>query len=97
MLQYIEFIARFFAAAFELSATDHTLWEFALIAAIGLAGTAVVVTAHTSFTVAVTAGTPVTGRILPPRDTSRMLSQSAPDAAGKPRPRAPGLVAATVA
>ncbi|MCW4457063.1 DUF6412 domain-containing protein [Microbacterium sp. MPKO10] len=97
MLQYIEFLARFFTAAFELSAADHTLWELALVAAIGLAGTAVVVTARTSFAPAVTAGTPRTSSILPPRDTSRMLAQSAPDAAGKPRPRAPGLVTATVA
>lgn len=97
MLQYIEFLARFVTAAFELSATDHTLWEFALIAAIGLAGTAVVVTARTSFALAVTAGEPVADRIVPPHDTSRMLSQSAPDAAGKPRPRAPGFVTATVA
>ncbi|PFG29475.1 DUF6412 domain-containing protein [Paramicrobacterium agarici] len=97
MLQYIEFITRFITAAFELSAANHTLWEFALVAAIGLAGTAVVVTAHSRFAIAVTAGEPFVGRILPPRDTSRMLSQSAPDAAGKPRPRAPGLVTATVA
>ncbi|TQO22480.1 DUF6412 domain-containing protein [Paramicrobacterium agarici] len=96
MLQYIEFLARFFTAAFELSATDHTLWEFALIAAIGLAGTAVVVTARTRVAVAVTAGEPFIERIVPPRDTSRMLAQSAPDAAGKPRPRAPGLVTTTV-
>lgn len=96
MLQYIEFLARFFTAAFELSAANHTLWELALIAAIGLAGTAVVAAAHTSFPVAATAGEPFSGRIVPPRDTSRMRAQSAPDAAGKPRPRAPGLVTATV-
>lgn len=98
MLQHLEFVAQFFVAAFEQSAASHTLWEFALIAAIGLAGGAVAVAVRTSIlAAALPTAERLPGGIEPPRDTSHMLAQSAPDAAGKPRPRAPGLVTTTIA
>ncbi|SEB49706.1 hypothetical protein SAMN04489806_0861 [Paramicrobacterium humi] len=98
MLQYLEILTRFLTAAFELSASQHTLWQFALLAAIGLAGGAVLVYARTSLVLAALVfGARPPERIVPPRDIARLLSQSAPDAAGKPQPRAPGAGVPAVA
>lgn len=97
MLQLIDVLARFITGAFATAAAQSTLWEFALVAALGLAGTAVFIAARGCFShITLTAGDLLPSRIAPPRDTSRMRSQSAPDAAGKPLPRAPGLVTPTV-
>lgn len=97
MLQLIDALARVATGTFATAAAQSTLWEFALVAALGLAGTAVFIAARGCFShLTLTAGELVPSRIAPPRDISRMSAQSAPDAAGKPQPRAPGLVTATV-
>lgn len=98
MLHYLELLARFLTAAFEVSVSNHGLWQFALLAAIGLAGGAFAVAAHTTLVLAsLVFDAQPPKRIAPPRTIERLLSQSAPDAAGKPRPRAPGTGVPAVA
>ena len=62
-------------------------------------GLAVAILAVTALIVAIAAVAPRAGKDSPPHplraiDASTLLSQSDPDAAGHPRPRAPGVVRA---
>lgn len=66
------------------------------MAALGLA---VAIVAVAALILAVSMGAPHAGKASPPHplrgiDASTLLSQSDPDAAGHPRPRAPGIVRA---
>jgi hypothetical protein len=92
VLHSIEFLARFFTAGLIAPAGQQDFLQFALLAAIGLAGAAVLVYARACLALAgVVLGSRPPLREAAPRDVARMLAQSDPDAAGKPRPRAPGV------
>lgn len=97
MIAYLELLARLVVSLLGLSASGSGLWEFALLAAIGIAGTAAVLYARNAFVQAsIVLGLLPPEPVVIPSAIARMLAQSDPDADGKPRPRAPGRLATTV-
>lgn len=98
MLQTLEHLARFLFVTLGLDLSGQSLALLMVASAVGLATAALIVAAN-QCGVAVAA---FFGRPNPQRRTARvvtpvLLGQSAPDAPGKPRPRAPGEVLAVAA
>ena len=100
MLTFFELLGRLFAASLDgvLSASTPA----SIIALAGMAGAiglvAVVAAAGLRSIVAIAASLRVRERLerpIEPADKSAMLSQSDPDADGRPRPRAPGIALQT--
>ncbi|KRC50864.1 hypothetical protein ASE16_07790 [Leifsonia sp. Root227] len=100
MLTFFELLGRLFATSLEnvLSASTPA----SIIALAGMAGAiglvAVVAAAGLRSIVAIAASLRVRARLerpIEPADKSAMLSQSDPDADGRPRPRAPGIALQT--
>jgi hypothetical protein len=96
MLAFIELVGRFFVAPFESVHAAST--PAGIIAVAGLAGAiglvAVVAAAGVTSVAALAASLRVRARLerpIEPADKGELLSQSDPDAAGRPRPRAPGF------
>jgi hypothetical protein len=78
-------------AALELAVASDALLGVLLIGALGVAALALVVTAWRAVPALVAADpSGAATRLQQTADPGRLLAQSDPDAAGRPRPRAPG-------
>ncbi|GAB3577242.1 hypothetical protein GCM10027406_11290 [Leifsonia lichenia] len=100
MLTFFELLGRLFATSLESVLSAST--PASIIALAGMAGAiglvAVVAAAGLRSIVANAASLRVRARLerpVEPADKSAMLSQSDPDADGRPRPRAPGIALQT--
>ncbi|MFF1635889.1 DUF6412 domain-containing protein [Leifsonia sp. NPDC058248] len=100
MIPFLELVGRLFASTLEtvLSASSPA----SVIALAGMAGAiglfAVLAAAGVRSIVALAASLRLTGRLeqpVEPADRGELLSQSNPDADGRPRPRAPGFTLQT--
>lgn len=94
MVQYVELVARFFAAAVEsawvASSMPGTLAVVGLIGAVGLTTLAVALAARFVVSLVASLQHGVSGlRAAAAADIGTLLGQSDPDADGRPRPRAP--------
>ena len=84
-------VLRLVQAAFELSLASDAQVGVLLVGALGAAAVAIVVTAWRSIPSLVAADrSGASTRLRQTADPGRLLAQSDPDAAGRPRPRAPG-------
>ncbi|KRE20983.1 DUF6412 domain-containing protein [Agromyces sp. Soil535] len=84
-------LLRFVQAALELAVAADAQVGVLLVAALGAAAVAIVVTTWRAVPVLVAADrSGASTRLRQTADPGRLLAQSDPDAAGRPRPRAPG-------
>jgi hypothetical protein len=84
-------LLRFVQAAFELAVASDAQVGVLLVGALGAAAVAIVVTSWRAIPVLVAADrSGASTRLRQTADPGRLLAQSDPDAAGRPRPRAPG-------
>jgi len=84
-------LLRFVQAALELSVASDAQVAVLLVGALGAAAVAIVVTTWRAIPVLVAADrSGASTRLRQTADPGRLLAQSDPDAAGRPRPRAPG-------
>ena len=84
-------LLRFVQAAFELAAASDAQVGVLLVGALGAAAVAIVVTSWRAIPVLVAADrSGASRRLRQTADPGRLLAQSDPAAAGRPRPRAPG-------
>jgi hypothetical protein len=84
-------LLRLVQAAFELAVASDAQVGVLLVGALGAAAVAIVVTSWRAIPVLVAADrSGASTRLRQTADPGRLLAQSDPDAAGRPRPRAPG-------
>jgi hypothetical protein len=100
MIQFVELLGRIFAAP--LDSVWSSTGPAGLIALAGMVGAiglvTVVAASRVGVIVALAAALNVRTRLeraIEPADRGELLSQSDPDAAGRPRPRAPGILLQT--
>ncbi len=92
MFEPITALLRLIAAALEIAlASNAQVIAVLLVGALGAAAVALVVTTWRAIPVLVAADrSGASTRLRQTADPGRLLAQSDPDAAGRPRPRAPG-------
>jgi hypothetical protein len=84
-------LLRYTQAALEISLASNTQVTVLLVGAIGAVAVALVVTARRAMPGLVAADrSGASSRLRQTADPGRLIAQSDPDAAGRPRPRAPG-------
>ncbi|WP_223690295.1 DUF6412 domain-containing protein [Leifsonia poae] len=96
MIPFIELLGRLFASSLEtVWSTSNPASVIALVGMVGAIGlVGAMAAAEVNSIVAITASLQVRAHLehpLEPADRGELLRQSDPDAAGRPRPRAPGL------
>lgn len=91
MIELVVALLRYVQAALEVHVASDGQVTVLLVGAIGAAAAAIVVTTWRSVPALVAADpTGASTRLRQTTDLGRLISQSDPDAAGRPRPRAPG-------
>jgi Family of unknown function (DUF6412) len=91
MIDLLTALLRYTQAALEVSLASNALITVLLVGAIGAAAVAIVVTACRALPGLVAADpSDASTRLRQTADPGRLIAQSDPDAAGRPRPRAPG-------
>lgn len=91
MIELITALLRYVQAGLELHVASDAQLTVLLVGAIGVAATVLVVAARRSVPALVAADpSGASTRLRQTTDPGRLIAQSDPDAAGRPRPRAPG-------
>ena len=91
MIELFTALLRYAQASLEISLASNAQVTVLLLGVIGAAAVALVVTACRAIPVLVAADrSDASTRLRQTADPWRLLAQSDPDAAGRPRPRAPG-------
>ena len=91
MIELLTAFLRYTQAALEISLASNAQVTVLLVGALGAAAVALVVTACRAIPDLVAADqTGASSRLRQTADPGRLIAQSDPDAAGRPRPRAPG-------
>ncbi|WP_448005946.1 DUF6412 domain-containing protein [Agromyces bauzanensis] len=91
MIELVTALLRYVQAALEVHVGSDVQVTVLLVGAIGAAATAIVVLAWRSVPALVAADpSGASTRLRQTTDPADLISQSDPDAAGRPRPRAPG-------
>ena len=91
MFELLTTLLRSAQGGLEIALASNTLLSVMLLGALGAAAVALVVTSWRSVPALVAADpSGASTRLRQTADPARLISQSDPDAAGRPRPRAPG-------
>lgn len=91
MIELLTALLRYVQAGLEVQVASHVQVTVLLVGAIGAAAVALVVVASRSVPALVAADpSGASTRLRQTTDPGRLIAQSDPDAAGRPRPRAPG-------
>jgi hypothetical protein len=91
VIELLTALLRYTQAALEISLASNAQITVLLVGALGAAAVALVVTTSRAIPDLVAADrTGASSRLRQTTDPGRLIAQSDPDAAGRPRPRAPG-------